>query len=166
MTTSTCHAIVRNVRAPEGHIRIEGSAAFVQAELARYDQPCFEVVTDSSTERLPRLSEPVAERQRQVGRIEQALERLAHLPHSNMAHKTISAALLIGYVDTLMGAPTTPLWRIRDMVKHLGCHDTNNFSAVLRRETALFSHSGEPTLALNPAGFERADELVRQLLLA
>ena len=66
MTTSTCHAIVRNVRAPEGHIRIEGSAAFVQAELARYDQPCFEVVTDSSTERLPRLSEPVAERQRQV----------------------------------------------------------------------------------------------------
>ncbi|MEB0136959.1 hypothetical protein QN362_16610 [Actimicrobium sp. CCC2.4] len=150
MTQSICHAVVQT---PQGSIRIEGTAAFVQIELARYAQPEFDITTSAS---LP------------VARCNPAIDfaQLTDIPGSNMAHKTVNAALLIGYSDLLQGIRQTPLWRIRDIVKQMHCHDTNNFSAVLRRETTLFSHSGEPTLALNAEGMQRATQLVQQLQLA
>lgn len=150
MTQPLCHVIVK---ASQGSIRIEGTAAFVQAELARYDQPCFQVVT-TTLQAFPAPA-PVID-----------LAGLSQLPGNNMAHRTVNAALLVSYADTLMGVRHTPLWRIRDVVKQLGCHDTNNFSAVLRRETTLFNHSGEPTLALNANGLERAGQLAQELQLA
>lgn len=149
MMQSVCHAVVQ---APQGRIRIEGTPAFVQAELARYVQPEFEVITASH--------QPEALSTKTID-----LSQLTELPGSNMAHKTVNAALLMSYSDLSQGIRHTPLWRIRDVVKQLHCHDTNNFSAILRRETTLFSHSGEPTLALNAEGMRRAAHLARQLQL-
>ncbi|MDY7576507.1 hypothetical protein [Actimicrobium sp. CCI2.3] len=144
-----CHAVVQ---APEGRIRIEGTQAFVQTELARYAQPEFEIITTAP--------EPVTLASPAID-----FTHLTELPGDNMAQKTVNAALLMSYSDLSQGIQKTPLWRIRDIVKQLHCHDTNNFSAILRRETALFSHSGEPTLALNAQGMERAAHLAQQLQL-
>jgi hypothetical protein len=150
MMQSVCHVVVQ---APQGSIRIEGTPAFVQAELARYTQPEFEIIgTAHPSVTLPN---PAID-----------LTQLTALPGDNMAHKTVNAALLMSYSDLSRGIRHTPLWRIRDIVKQLHCHDTNNFSAVLRRETTLFSHSGEPTLALNAEGLQRAAHLAQQLQLA
>ncbi|EGF30354.1 hypothetical protein IMCC9480_1627 [Oxalobacteraceae bacterium IMCC9480] len=149
MTQSVCHAVVQ---APQGSIRIEGTAAFVQTELARYAQPEFDIISIAL--------QPVGQRNPAID-----FARLTEIPGSNIAHKTVNAALLIGYSDSLQGIRQTPLWRIRDIVKQMHCHDTNNFSAVLRRETTLFSHSGEPTLALNVEGMQRATQLAQQLQL-
>jgi hypothetical protein len=147
---SVCHVVVQ---APEGSIRIEGTHAFVQAELARYRQPEFELI--SITHPPVSLTNPAID-----------VTHLTELPGDNMAQKTVNAALLISYADLSKGIRQTPLWRIRDIVKQLHCHDTNNFSAVLRRETNLFNHSGEPTLALNAEGMQRAARLAQQLQLA
>lgn len=150
MMPSICHVVVKS---PQGSIRIEGTAAFVKTELARYVQPEFEIVTTALQPIA--LPNPVLD-----------FTQLTGIPGDNMAHKTVNTALLIGYSDALQGVRQTPLWRIRDIVKQLHCHDTNNFSAVLRRETTLFSHSGEPTLALNAEGMQRAAQLARHLQFA
>lgn len=91
---------------------------------------------------------------------------LADLPGDNMAHKTVSAALLISYANALLGTERTPLETIRKTCKEHACHDTNNFSATIKREKTLFEHSGTTYIKLSEAGRKTAQNLVEQLIRA
>lgn len=89
---------------------------------------------------------------------------LKELPGNNMAHKTVGAALLIGYANLLMGSEHTPLEAIRKVCKEKSCHDSNNFSATLRREKDWFQHSGRSYITLSETGKQMAQSLAEQLI--
>ena len=92
------------------------------------------------------------------------IEVLKDLPGDNMAHKTVSAALLISYANSLLGTDITPLDTIRKACKEHACHDTNNFSATIKREKKLFVHSGTSYIKLSEAGRTMAQNLAEKLI--
>lgn len=88
---------------------------------------------------------------------------LKDLPGTNMANKTVNAALLVAHANALLGSEQTTLDTIRSVCKEQACHDSNNFSATLKREKELFIHSGSLHITLSPTGRERAAMLAQQL---
>ncbi|MBC7502496.1 MAG: hypothetical protein H7315_18665 [Herminiimonas sp.] len=167
------------VSVSEGKIEIEGSELFVAEQLAQLNNVICQIVSSAarfasgesnaveprvqhaSTQALSfgRYADLYAHRD---GR----LQLLKELPGSNMAHKTISAALLLSHANLLLGSDSTPLEIIRKACKDHACHDSNNFAATLKREKALFRHSGSSYITLSDAGRTLAESMADQLLAA
>ncbi len=168
----------------EGKVEIEGSEEFVASHLA----PLQGVISEMSqatedpggrgaaNHTASLTTKPIAKPQDAA-----ALERFAklfnvtpegeigllkELPGNNMAHKTVGAALLIGYANSLLGTEHTPLEVIRKVCKDKSCHDPNNFSATLRREKDWFQHSGRSYITLSESGKQMAQSLAEQLMQA
>lgn len=178
------------VSAREGIIEIEGSELFVSDQLSRLKTVICQVVASSAKYRAAsdssiRSSETGASatsaappaRYASGAGAPQALEGfgnlythadgrvrvLKDLPGTNMANKTVNAALLVAHANALLGAEQTTFDTIRSVCKEQACHDSNNFSATLKREKDLFIHSGSLHITLSPAGRERAAFLAAQL---
>ncbi|MFT5532346.1 MAG: hypothetical protein ACI8WM_000574 [Burkholderiaceae bacterium] len=164
------------VSAREGIIEIEGSELFVADQLNRLKSVICQVVASSAKWRGAQDG-AVAAKSTNGTLASQALEAFSNLytqadgkvqllkdiPGSNMANKTVNAALLVAHAHALMGAEHTTLDTIRAVCKEQACHDSNNFSATLKREKTLFVHSGSLHITLSPAGRERAASLASQL---
>jgi hypothetical protein len=164
------------VSAREGIIEIEGSELFVADQLTRLKAVICQVVASSAKWRnvqdnsaaiksahgalAPQALEKFSNLYTQA---EGKLQLLKDLPGNNMANKTVNAALLVAHANALMGAEHTTLDTIRAVCKEQTCHDSNNFSATLKREKTLFVHSGSLHITLSPAGRERAASLANQL---
>jgi hypothetical protein len=163
----------------EGKVEIEGSEEFVATHLAPL-QGVINEMSQAAEEPAARVTAaPVKSGARPQDPA--ALERFAKLfnlatdgeigllkdlPGNNMAHKTVGAALLIGYANSLLGTEHTPLEAIRKVCKDQACHDPNNFSATLRREKDWFQHSGRSYITLSETGKQMAQNLAEQLLQA
>ncbi|MEB0136147.1 hypothetical protein QN362_12465 [Actimicrobium sp. CCC2.4] len=175
MDSSTSKARVV-VSAREGIIEIEGSESFVADQLNRLKTVICQVVatgakwrngidtigttSPASATLAPQALEKFANLYTQA---DGKLQLLKNLPGNNMANKTVNAALLVAHAHALMGADHTTLDTIRAVCKEQACHDSNNFSATLKREKTLFVHSGSLHITLSPAGRERAASLANQL---
>ena len=174
------------VSAREGIIEIEGSELFVSDQLSRLKSVICQVVATSSKWRAGNdpsnasaatSSAAAPNRYASNAGAPQALENfgnlythadgkvhlLKNLPGTNMASKTVNAALLVAHANALMGSEQTTFDTIRSVCKEQACHDSNNFSATLKREKDLFVHSGSLHITLSPAGRERAAFLAAQL---
>jgi hypothetical protein len=92
------------------------------------------------------------------------IELLKDLPGNNMKHKTMSAALLVSYANSLLGAEQTSLEVIRKVCKEKSCHDSNNFSATIKLEKELFSHSESSYIKLSDTGRQLAKNMAEQLI--
>ncbi len=164
----------------EGKVEIEGSEEFVASHLAPL-QGVINEMSQAAEDSSGRAS--ISQGAKAVtGPQDQAtLERFAklfnvtpdgeigllqELPGNNMAHKTVGAALLIGYANSLLGSEHTPLEAIRKVCKDKSCHDPNNFSATLRREKDWFQHSGRSYITLSESGKQMAQNLAEQLIQA
>ena len=161
------------VSAKEGIVEIEGSEAFVADQLARLKAVISQVVASGSKAQIIHGGGSPARRAAAPQALEQYTSLYAHadgkikllkdLPGTNMANKTVNAALLVAHANTLMGAEETTFDTIRSVCKEQACHDSNNFSATLKREKELFVHSGKLHITLSAAGRERAASLAAQL---
>lgn len=163
----------------EGKVEIEGSEEFVATHLAPLQGVINEMhqAADEPTARAASAAAPPKPKVQDTA----ALERFAKLfniasdggialskdlPGNNMAHKTVGAALLIGYANSLLGTEHTPLEDIRKVCKEQECHDPNNFSATLKREKDWFQHSGRSYITLSETGKQMAQNLAEQLIQA
>ncbi len=164
----------------EGKVEIEGSEEFVASHLVPL-QGVINEMSQAAEEPGGRTAVAQSEKSAAKPQDQAALERFAklfnvtpdgeigllqELPGNNMAHKTVGAALLIGYANSLLGAEHTPLEVIRKVCKDKSCHDPNNFSATLRREKDWFQHSGRSYITLSESGKQMAQSLAEQLLQA
>jgi hypothetical protein len=157
----------------EGKVEIEGSEEFVKDQLARVQEVVAQIV---SAQKAPTEDAAIAVKAdlSSLGKYAKLfntapngkIELLKDLPGNNMAHKTVSAALLVSYANSLMGSEQTPLDEIRKTCKEHDCHDSNNFSATIKREKDLFVHSGCSTIRLSDAGRQLAQNLAEQLVAA
>ena len=164
------------VSAREGIIEIEGSEHFVSDQLNRLKAVITHIVSTSAKWRSqaePRSDslgtmhsappQALAQYANLFAHAEGKIRVLKELPGTNMANKTVNAALLVAHANALMGSEQTTLDTIRSVCKEQACHDSNNFSATLKREKDLFVHSGSLHITLSQAGRERAAMLVNQL---
>lgn len=174
----------------EGKVEIEGSEEFVASHLAplqgvinEMSQAAEESASRGNGHTMPtqagislppavadaRVPSPSAlQRYENLFNVTQdgEIALLKELPGNNMAHKTVGAALLIGYAHSLLGTEQTPLEAIRKVCKEKSCHDSNNFSATLRREKDWFQHSGRSYITLSETGKQMAQNLAEQLIQA
>ncbi|HEX7643389.1 MAG TPA: hypothetical protein VF472_14380 [Burkholderiaceae bacterium] len=170
----------------EGKVEIEGSEEFVASHLVPLqgvinemsqaaEEPAGRAAASSAISATASATTSPAKAQQDPA----ALERFARLfnvandgeiailkdlPGNNMAHKTVGAALLIGYANSLLGSEHTPLEAIRKVCKDQACHDPNNFSATLKREKEWFQHSGRSYITLSETGKQMAQNLAEQLI--
>ena len=164
------------VSAREGIIEIEGSETFVSDQLNRLKavithivaagakwRPQTEQRNDSLAANSGAAPQALAQFSNLFTHADGKIHLLKDLPGTNMANKTVNAALLVAHANALMGSEQTTLDTIRSVCKEQACHDSNNFSATLKREKELFVHSGSLHITLSPAGRERAATLVNQL---
>jgi hypothetical protein len=164
------------VSAREGIIEIEGSENFVSDQLTRLKAVITQVVTagakwraqgDQRRNNVAHHSnaspQALAPYSNVFGHADGKIRLLKELPGTNMANKTVNAALLVAHANALMGSEHTTLDTIRSVCKEQACHDSNNFAATLKREKELFIHSGSLHITLSEAGRERAASLVSQL---
>lgn len=174
MTTSIGARVFVSVR--EGKVEIEGSEEFVRDQLTRLQDVIAQIASSGKSQE-PDPSEmqrATQEKFSSLGKYAKLynaqangkIQLLKELPGNNMAHKTVSAALLVSYANSLLGAEQTPLELIRKTCKEHACHDSNNFSATIKREKELFVHSGTSTIRLSDAGRQLAQNLAEQLIAA
>lgn len=164
------------VSVTEGKIEIEGSEQFVAEQMERLNNVICLVVTaagkpSSEPPAKATLHDSSMSSARSFGRFanlyahrDGKIQLLKELPGSNMAHKTISAALLVSHANSLLGTENTPLEVIRKACKEHACHDSNNFAATLKREKELFTHSGGSHITLSEAGKTLAATMADQLI--
>lgn len=165
------------VSVKEGKVEIEGSEAFVADQLTRLKPLIAQVIATSGKLRpdSPReqTRQPNAHSQSfgKFAKLYHAtadgkIELLKEIPGNNMAHKTVSAALLVSHANSLLGSDSTAVEVIRAACKDHACHDSNNFSATLKREKELFVHSGGSHITLSETGRELAEDLAERLIAA
>jgi hypothetical protein len=174
MTTSTTARVFVSVQ--EGRVEIEGSEEFVRDQLVQLQEVITQIASSGKSQESDLGAVPHANPHKfsSLGKYAKLynttangkIELLKDLPGSNMAHKTVSAALLVSYANSLLGADQTPLELIRTTCKEHACHDSNNFSATIKREKELFVHSGSSTIRLSDAGRQLAQNLAEQLSAA
>jgi len=161
----------------EGKVEIEGSEQFVANHLAPLQGVISEMshASEHSSERHGVLQQgdvagnsPALDKYMKLFNTtpQGEIELLKELPGNNMANKTVSAALLISYANSLLGEEQTPLEVIRKACKQKACHDSNNFSATIRREKELFVHSGRSYIQLSETGKRLAQSMAEQLIHA
>ncbi|HEX8955619.1 MAG TPA: hypothetical protein VF798_05065 [Burkholderiaceae bacterium] len=164
----------------EGKVEIEGSEEFVASHLVPLqgvinemsqaaDEPAGRAAASPATSPAKARQDPAAlERFARLFNVanDGEIALLKDLPGNNMAHKTVGAALLIGYANSLLGSEHTPLEAIRKVCKDQACHDPNNFSATLKREKEWFQHSGRSYITLSETGKQMAQNLAEQLIQA
>lgn len=174
MTTSGNARVFVSVR--EGRVEIEGSEEFVKDQLVRLQDVIVQIAGSAQSvgSNPGETHQPMQDKLSSLGKYAKLykpqpngkIELLKELPGSNMAHKTVSAALLMSYANSLLGTEQTPLELIRKTCKEHACHDSNNFSATIKREKELFVHSGCSTIRLSDAGRQLAQNLAEQLIAA
>jgi len=87
---------------------------------------------------------------------------LKTLPGSNKATKTVNAALLLAFANTLKGIDSTPYSDVRDLCSSHACLDSGNFSKQMKSQKELFIVSGSgsaQTIKLTVPGKKKAIEL-------
>lgn len=94
------------------------------------------------------------------------IQILKDLPGSGKAQKTVNAALLTTYANTLRGADEVSFDTIREMCEAHGCLDSGNFAKTISSEKELFIVGGserKKTARLTVPGRRKAEQLARDL---
>jgi len=88
------------------------------------------------------------------------------MPGTGKADKTVSAALLLTFANTLTGTDTTTFDTVREVCEAHSCLDGPNFAKTLKAEKDAFLFGGTPkkqTLKLTVPGRRRAEQLAMTL---
>lgn len=87
---------------------------------------------------------------------------LKTLPGQNKAAKSVNAALLLAFANTLKGIDATPFSDVRDLCNSHACLDSSNFSKHMKSQKEHFIVSGfgsAQTIKLTVPGKKKAKEL-------
>lgn len=87
---------------------------------------------------------------------------LKNIPGGNKAIKSVNAALLLAYANTLKGIDATPYSDVRDLCSSHACLDSGNFSKQIKAQKELFIVSGSgsaQTIKLTVPGKKKGKEL-------
>jgi hypothetical protein len=161
----------------EGNIEIEGSESFVIAQLTRFESLITKALEQAvkpaaggkgkpaggggddetdSIENYPNLF-AIADGKVQITR---------DLLGTNKAQKSVNAALLLAYANSLKGSNTTTFSAVRDLCSAHACLDEGNFAKTMRDEKEAFIVGGSGksrTLELSVPGRKKARALAQQL---
>jgi len=167
----------------DGRIEIEGSESFVTAQLVRLEPILAKMFQEPRAPTPPAAISPAA-RHAQVAAPSGAaglgdylhvyaeadgkLKILKSLPGDGKAGKTISAALLLTYGNSINGGKSTTMDQVRAVCTEHACLDTNNFASTFRKPVprGYFTISGSgsnQTIALTHPGRLKAAELAGAL---
>ena len=87
---------------------------------------------------------------------------LKTLPGASKSSKSINAAFLLTFANTLKGLDATPYSDVRDLCSSHGCLDSGNFSSQMKSQKEYFIISGSgnaQTIKLTIPGKKKAKEL-------
>src|ERR1700677_5108281 len=121
MTTSTNARVFVSVQ--EGKVEIKGSEECVRRQLAQWQEVIAQIAASKKSEESDLGTAPRSSQRKfsSLGKYAKLyntsangkIELLKDLSGRNMAHKTVSAALMVSYANSLLGAEQTPLELIR-----------------------------------------------------
>ena len=163
----------------EGRLEIEGPESFVEKQVER-----FASLIEAGLGKARHAPDPKPQPQQLTDRPEvrneaglaayenlfalagDKVQILKDLPGTNKAERTVSAALLLTFANTLTGADTTSFDAVRETCEAHGCLDSPNFAKTLKGEKEAFVFGGtrnKQTLKLTVPGRRKAEQLATSL---
>lgn len=163
----------------EGLVEIEGSEAFVAAQLLKLE-PLVAKILNNASAQAHGVTPPANKKNDAAVRDASGFEEyenvfaladgkvqiLKDLPGANKSQKTVNAALLLAYANQLRQVPATSYDAVRSLCAAHACLDSANFSSALKSEKAYFlisGNSGAQSIALTIPGKKKASEIAKAL---
>ncbi len=162
----------------EGRLEVEGSEAFVEAQLEKLGSVVTALLSVQPPAAKPRTPAaagapkahsptPAANAYANVFAVtDDKVQILKPIPGGNKAEKTVNAVMLHLLGSRSVGQDTILFEDLRDVCKSHGCLDTSNFSGTLKgaKEQLICGGSGKKqTAALTVPGRKKAEELATTL---
>lgn len=161
----------------DGVLELQGSESFVSSQLKLLEplikesfnsQPAPQIPPVNSTPPLAGNSTPPAgganlgDYDTLFADADGKIQILKTLPGTNKATKSINAALLLAFANTLKGSELTPYTDVRDLCSAHACLDSGNFSKTMKAQKEHFIVSGSgsgQTIRLTVPGRKKAKEV-------
>lgn len=162
----------------DGLVEIEGSEAFVGQQLTKLEPLITKILQSNTThasnppaiQQKPKDSQTDAEGLDQYQNVfalaDGKVQILKDLPGNGKAQKTVNAALLLAYANTLQGINTIAYEAVRSLCSAHACLDSNNFSKTMKAEKEYFiitGNGGAQSISLTVPGKRKALEVANSL---
>jgi len=161
----------------DGVLELQGSESFVSSQLQFLEpliRESFKVVPPAPSQPSNDVSQPanvqvpgnatsgLSDYDTLFADADGKVQILKNLPGSNKAAKTLNAALLLAYANTLKGIDATPYSDVRDLCSSHACLDSGNFSKQMKSQKEFFIVLGSgnaQTIKLTVPGKKKAKDL-------